>query len=76
MDEDEYMDDLLEDMFCDVGEFSFNNDNIYDTLCSDKDTPLYKGCTSFTQLSTVLKLFNVKEKMGSRVKVSQNYLIC
>ena len=76
VDEDEYMEDQLEDMFCDIGESSFKNAHIYDTLCSDKDTPLYKGCTSFTQLSTVLKLFNVKEKMGSRVKVSQNYLNC
>ena len=48
VDEDEYMVDKLEDMFCDIGESSFKNSHIYDTLCSDKDTHLYKGCTDFT----------------------------
>ena len=64
VEEDEYMEDHLEDMFRDIGESSFKNAHIYDTLCSDKDTPLYKGCTSFTRLSVVLKLFNLKAKNG------------
>lgn len=42
-------------MFYDIGEDSFRKANIYDTLCSDKDVSLYKGCTSFTQLFAVLK---------------------
>ena len=64
VDEDEYMEDQLEDMFRDIGESSFKNAHNYDTLCSDKDTPLYKGCTDFTRLSAVLKLFNLKAKNG------------
>lgn len=48
VDDGEDMDDRLEDMFSDIGESSFRKAHIYDTLCSDKDTPLYKGCTSFT----------------------------
>ncbi|CAK8533144.1 unnamed protein product [Lathyrus sativus] len=64
VDEDEYMDDHLEDIFCDIGESSFKKSYIYDTLCSDKDTPLYKGCTSFTGLSAIFKVFNLKAKNG------------
>ena len=63
-------------MFRDIGESSFKNAHIYDTMCRDKDTPLYKGCTSSTRLFAVLKLFNLKEKMDGRIKVSRNYLIC
>lgn len=48
VDEDEDMDDRLEDMFRDIGESYFRKVHIYDTLCSDKDTHLYKGCKSFT----------------------------
>ena len=64
VDEDEYTKDQLEDIFCDIGESSFKNAHIYDTICSDKDTLLYKGCTYFTLLSMVLKLFNLKAKNG------------
>lgn len=52
----------MEDMIHDIGEDSFRKAHIYDILCNDKNASLYKGCTSFTQLSTVLKLFNLKEK--------------
>lgn len=58
------MDDQLEDMVCDIGEYSCRKARIYDILCSNKDAPLYKGCTSLTQLSTMLKLFNLKAKSG------------
>lgn len=47
-DEDEDMDDRLEHMFRDIEESSFWKARIYDALYSDKDTPLYKGCKSFT----------------------------
>ncbi|CAJ2651409.1 unnamed protein product [Trifolium pratense] len=58
------MDDRLEDMMRDIGEDSFKTAHVHDTLCSDKDTPLYPGCTNFTRLSAVLKLFNLKAKNG------------
>ncbi|GAU38745.1 hypothetical protein TSUD_158760 [Trifolium subterraneum] len=58
------MDDRLEDMMRDIGEDSFKRAHVYDTLCSDKDKPLYPGCTNFTRLSAVLKLFNLKAKNG------------
>lgn len=61
---DEDIDDQLEDMICDVGELSFMKAHIYDTLCSDKGVPLYKGCTSFTRLYVLLKLFKLKAKRG------------
>ena len=37
---------------------------MYDTICSDKDKPLYPRCKKFTRLSAVLKLFNLKAKNG------------
>ncbi|CAK8536592.1 unnamed protein product [Lathyrus sativus] len=61
-DEDGYMDDPLEDMFYDIRESCFKKSHVYDIFYSDKDIPLYKGCTHFTRLSVVLKLFNLKAK--------------
>ncbi|XP_058746975.1 uncharacterized protein LOC131619954 [Vicia villosa] len=58
------MDDRLEDMMCDIGQDSFKRAHAYDSLCNDKDTPLYPGCTNFTRLSAVLKLFNLKAING------------
>lgn len=58
------MNDRLEDEIRDIGEYSFRKSHIYDTLYSGKDEPLYKGCTSFTRLSMVLKLFNLKANHG------------
>ncbi|XP_057422588.1 uncharacterized protein LOC130716624 [Lotus japonicus] len=58
------MDDWLEDMIHDIGEESFKRAHVYDTLCKDKEEPLYPGCTNFTRLSAVLRLFNLKAKNG------------
>lgn len=58
------MNDQLEDMIHDIGESAFKKAYIYDTLYIDNDAPLYKGCTRFTQFSAVLKLINIKEKVG------------
>ena len=38
------MDEHLEDMMRDIGQDSFKRAHAYDTLCSDKDKPLYPGC--------------------------------
>ncbi|XP_027912681.1 uncharacterized protein LOC114172392 [Vigna unguiculata] len=37
---------------------------MFDRLTMDAKTPLYNGCTSFTRLSAVLKLFNLKAGNG------------
>jgi len=37
---------------------------MFDRLTTDAKTPLYNGCTSFTRLSAVLKLFNLKAGNG------------
>ena len=37
---------------------------MYDNLCNDAEKPLYAECTKYTQLSAVLKLFNVKARNG------------
>ncbi|WVZ00727.1 hypothetical protein V8G54_026796 [Vigna mungo] len=38
--------------------------HMFDSLTTDAKTPLYNGCTSFTRLSAVLKLFNLKARNG------------
>lgn len=62
------MDDQLEDVIFNIEEYSFRKAYIYDTLCSDKDASLYKGCMNFTRLSVVLKLFNLKAKVDGWIK--------
>ncbi|XP_058775331.1 uncharacterized protein LOC131649595 [Vicia villosa] len=37
---------------------------MFERLVSDAETPLYEGCTKFTRLSTVLKLYNLKARHG------------
>jgi len=57
------MDERLEDMICDVGAESFAN-AVFENMSNDAETPLYPGSTNFTQLSTVLKLMNLKAMNG------------
>ncbi|XP_050915599.1 uncharacterized protein LOC127130673 [Lathyrus oleraceus] len=65
MDEDDKdMNNRLEDMIRHIGESSYMKAHIYDILCNNKYASLYKGCTSFTRLSVLLKLFNLKAKGG------------
>ncbi|XP_058755972.1 uncharacterized protein LOC131629194 [Vicia villosa] len=54
------MGDQLEEMIRDIGQDSFQRAYVYDTLCSDKEIPLYPGCKNFTRLSAILRLFNLK----------------
>lgn len=65
---DEDIDDRLEEMIHDIEESSFIKAYIYDTLYSDMDVPLYKGCTSFTRLPMLLKIFNLNAKRGLSYK--------
>ena len=37
---------------------------IFERLVSDAEKPLYKGCTKFTRLSAILKLYNLKAVNG------------
>lgn len=37
---------------------------MFERLVSDAEKPLYDGCTKFTRLSTVLKLYNLKAGNG------------
>lgn len=67
-------DDRLEDTICYMIEDYFRKTHEYDTLCSDKEGPLYMGCINFTRFSMVLRLFNLKKKVGEWIKVSLNFL--
>jgi len=59
-----YFEDCMEDMIRDVGEDSFHQAHVYDSLKNDSVTELYPGCSSFSRLSVVLRLFNIKPRNG------------
>jgi len=59
-----YSEDCMEDMIPDVGEDSFHRAHMYDSLKDDSVTELYPGCSSFSRLSAVLRLFNIKARNG------------
>ena len=57
---------LLADMSRNLGQDSFQQAHapLYEKIESDLRKPLYEGCTSFTRLSAVLGLVNLKAKFG------------
>jgi len=59
-----YHEDRMEDMIDDIGEDNFKNAQVYDSLKDDSEKSLYPGCTRFTRLSAILKLFNIKARNG------------
>eukprot|EP00256_Glycine_max_P069195 XP_025983790.1 uncharacterized protein LOC100791086 [Glycine max] len=56
----------IEEMIRDLGQETFEQAHapLYDTIERDSNTPLYQGCTSFTRLSAVLALVNLKARFG------------
>jgi len=71
-----YFEDCMEDMIRDIGEDSFHQAHVYDSLKDDSVTKLYPDCSSFLRLSKVLQLFNIKARMSGLIKVSLNCLNC
>jgi len=51
-------------MIDDIGEDNFKSAQMYDSLEDDSKKSLYPGCTRFTRLSAISKLFNVKARNG------------
>ncbi|XP_031102022.1 uncharacterized protein LOC116005929 [Ipomoea triloba] len=62
--EDDESEDRLDEMFRDVGEEFTDRSNELDELLSDSKQPLWPGCSKYTRLSAVLKLFNLKAGNG------------
>jgi len=56
----------IEDMIRDLGEDDFQQAHapLYKKIESDLKKPLYSGCTTFTRLTTVLALVNLKARFG------------
>ncbi|XP_073153787.1 uncharacterized protein [Henckelia pumila] len=50
------------DMVQDVYDSYAENPNQFTKLLEDAEKPLYPGCTKFTKLSAIVKLFNLKAK--------------
>ncbi|XP_031127577.1 uncharacterized protein LOC116029669 [Ipomoea triloba] len=62
--EDDESEDQLDEMFRDVGEEFIDRSSNLDELLKDSKLPLWPGCSKYTRLSTVLKLFNLKAGNG------------
>ena len=56
----------IEDMICNLGQDGFQQVHapLYEKIENDSNIPLYYGCTSFTRLSAVLALVNLKARFG------------
>ncbi|XP_031116642.1 uncharacterized protein LOC116020298 [Ipomoea triloba] len=62
--EDDESEDQLDEMFRDVGEEFTDRSNELDELLNDSKLPLWPGCSKYTRLSVILKLFNLKAGNG------------
>ncbi|XP_031095104.1 uncharacterized protein LOC115999390 [Ipomoea triloba] len=62
--EDDESEDQLDEMFRDDGEEFTDRSNELDELLKDSKLPLWPGCSKYTRLSAVLKLFNLKAGNG------------
>ena len=58
--------DQIKDMIWNLGQECFRQEHapFYEKLQSDSKKPLYSGCTTFIQLSSVLALRNLKARFG------------
>jgi len=54
----------MKDMIRDIGEESFHEAHVYDSLKDNSRTKLYSGCSILSRLSAVLRLFNMKARNG------------
>ncbi|XP_025984354.1 uncharacterized protein LOC114411259 [Glycine soja] len=74
---DEDIRDHIEDMIRDLGQDCFQQAHapLYDKIESDSKKPLYSGCTSFTRLSAVLALVNLKVRFGWSDKSFTEFLV-
>ena len=55
---------MLEDMIRDIGEDGFHQAHVYDSLKDNSVIELYPSCSTFSRLSTILRLFNIKARNG------------
>ncbi|CAH9133258.1 unnamed protein product [Cuscuta epithymum] len=59
-DENDQLDEMLHDM---EDNFTYMP-HVFDSIQRDAEKPLYEGCSKYTRLSAVLKLFNLKAANG------------
>ena len=57
-------DDGIEEMLHVVEDELWDCPALYESLKSDAEKPLYFGCTKYTRLLAVLKLYNLKARYG------------
>ena len=63
---DDDIGDRIEDMIRDLEQDCFEQAHapLYENIENDSKMPLYSGCTTFTRLSTMLALVNLKARFG------------
>jgi len=54
----------MDDIIHDIGGESVHQAHVFDSLKDYSLTQLYPDCSSFTRLSAVLRLFNMKARNG------------
>jgi hypothetical protein len=55
--------DNLDEMMNDVPtDFIDDNSEIFQKLSKESDIPLYPGCTKFTKIRAIFRLYNLKAK--------------
>ena len=59
-----YFEDYMDDMIRDIGGESVHQTHVFDSLKDDSLTEFYPGCSSFSCLLAVLRLFNMKARNG------------
>ncbi|XP_056697520.1 uncharacterized protein [Spinacia oleracea] len=56
--------DRLEEMLHQVEEAFDEDPFTFESLLNDSEKPLYEGCTKYTRLSAIIRLYNVKASQG------------
>ena len=72
--ESSYEDDEFEEMAKSLEENFADCPEMFDNLCCDTKSPLYPGCTKYSRLSALIKLFNVKASNGVTDKGFNGFL--
>ncbi|XP_056695640.1 uncharacterized protein [Spinacia oleracea] len=62
--ENEVLDEVFDEMLHDTEENLTEGPPDYESLLTDAETPLYPGCSKYTQLTGVLELFELKAEAG------------
>ena len=76
VEDDEFMNDCLEDMICDIGVDAFKKAHVEDTLQIDLEDSLHPDVNFLQECHMCWDYLILRQWMGGRMKVSMNFLNC